>query len=71
MFGRSGVDGFFTREVKVARKREKRLRLGGPRLYRKARRFFIGVVLGSFAAGGVWAVVDTLTGSTGNMVLYR
>ncbi len=43
--------------------------VGGQRLYRKARRFFIGVVLGNFAAGGIWAVVDTLADSTGNAVL--
>ncbi|MFO7956934.1 MAG: DUF6785 family protein [Candidatus Brocadiia bacterium] len=43
--------------------------VGGQGLYRTARRFFIGVVLGNFAAGGIWAVIDTLADSSGNAVL--
>ncbi|MGD2173821.1 MAG: hypothetical protein PVJ27_00315 [Candidatus Brocadiaceae bacterium] len=42
--------------------------LGGQAAYRTGRRFFIGLVLGNFAVGGVWAIVDTFTGSTGNAV---
>jgi len=43
---------------------------GGPGTFRPARRFFIGTVMGYFLAGGVWAVVDTITGSTGDAVFY-
>ena len=43
---------------------------GGYGLYRGARRFFIGSVLGYFLAGGLWAFVDTFTGSVGNQVFY-
>jgi hypothetical protein len=41
---------------------------GGGSAYRTGRRFFIGLVLGNFAAGGVWAIVDTFTRSVGNAV---
>jgi len=41
---------------------------GGSRAYRLARRLFIGAVLGSFVVGGVWAVIDTITGLGGNTV---
>jgi hypothetical protein len=41
---------------------------GGGRIYRIARSFFIGAVLGSFVSGGVWAIIDTLLGHTGNAV---
>jgi len=43
---------------------------GGYGLYRGARRFFIGSLLGYFLAGGLWAFVDTITGSVGNQVFY-
>ncbi|MFW6189723.1 MAG: DUF6785 family protein [Planctomycetota bacterium] len=42
----------------------------GYSLYRQARRFMIGMVMGFFLAGGTWALVDTLTQSTGNSVFY-
>ncbi|MFO7957836.1 MAG: DUF6785 family protein [Candidatus Brocadiia bacterium] len=54
---------FFAWMLKVAI-----VRLGGHRAYRKARRLFIGAVLGGFAAGGLWAFIDILTRSTGNKV---
>ena len=44
--------------------------IGGYGLYRGARRFFIGAVLGYFLAGGMWAFVDMITGSVGNQVFY-
>jgi hypothetical protein len=43
---------------------------GGPATFRPARRFAIGMVLGYFLAGGSWAIVDTITGSTGDAVFY-
>jgi hypothetical protein len=41
---------------------------GGPRVYRTARRLCIGLVLGSFVVGGLWAIIDTITGHAGNAV---
>ncbi|MFW6189123.1 MAG: DUF6785 family protein [Planctomycetota bacterium] len=46
------------------------VRLGGQPAYRKGRRFCIGMVLGYFLAGGLWGILDTLTGVTGNQVFY-
>lgn len=46
------------------------VRVGGQRLYRKARQFFLGMILGQFAVAGVWAMVDTFTGSVGNSIFW-
>jgi hypothetical protein len=43
---------------------------GGYAAYRVGRRFFIGIVMGSFVAGGVWNVIDTLMSHTTNPVFY-
>jgi hypothetical protein len=43
---------------------------GGPGVFAPARRFFIGMVMGYFLAGGVWAIVDTIAHSPGNSVFY-
>jgi hypothetical protein len=40
----------------------------GQRAYSGARYFFIGIVMGGFMAGGVWAIVDLITGSVNNQV---
>ena len=42
---------------------------GGPRVYRMARRLCIGIVVGSFAVAGLWAVIGTILGHPGNGVL--
>jgi hypothetical protein len=44
--------------------------LGGYGAFRKARQFMIGMVLGYFLAGGMWNIVDTITGKTLNSVFY-
>ena len=44
--------------------------LGGISLYRRARPMFLGMVLGNFAAGGVWFVVSWLTGVRGLRVPF-
>ncbi len=44
------------------------VRFGGYGAYRKARRFFIGMVLGGFLGGGIWAVIDLIARATGNQV---
>ena len=38
------------------------LRYGGLRLYRQALPFFIGLILGDYVAGALWALVGCLTG---------
>jgi len=44
------------------------VRLGGNRMFRMGRRFFLGMILGQFTAAGVWAVIDTVTGKMGNWI---
>ena len=44
------------------------VKFGGYRAYRIARRLFIGLVLGAFMAGGLWAAIDLITGAHGNRV---
>ncbi len=44
--------------------------LGGYGAFRKARQFMIGAVLGYFLAGGMWNIIDTITGKTLNSVFY-
>ena len=44
------------------------LRYGGPLVYRKAVSFFLGLILGTYSAAGLWFVVDLVTGKTGNVI---
>lgn len=44
------------------------LKYMGPGGYRSTRWFFLGVILGQFASGGAWLVVDGFTGMTGNVI---
>ena len=46
------------------------LRYGGVTLYRRVRPFFLGLILGHYAAGGLWCVIDGFTGMTGNYLFY-
>jgi hypothetical protein len=46
------------------------VKFGGPTTYRNARLFFLGMVLGQFTVAGVWALVDTFTGSVGNSIFW-
>ena len=46
------------------------LRYGGPRVYKKARFFFWGLILGQFVCSGMWVVIDFLTGETGNCIFW-
>jgi len=41
------------------------MRYGSGRSYRKARPFFLGLVVGEFLVAGIWVVVSALTGTTG------
>ena len=42
------------------------LRYGGARTYQRARPFFLGMVLGSFTAAGMWIIIDAVAGGRGN-----
>jgi hypothetical protein len=44
--------------------------IGGAAMYRKARLFFLGMVLGQFSVASVWALVDTATNSFGNRIFW-
>jgi hypothetical protein len=46
------------------------LRYGGVTLYRSTRPFFLGLILGHYAAGGLWCVIDAFTGMTGNHLFF-
>ncbi len=46
------------------------LAYGGPRVYRKTRLFFLGLILGQFVACGLWIVVDLCTGRVGNNLYW-
>ncbi|MEW6755709.1 MAG: DUF6785 family protein [Candidatus Latescibacterota bacterium] len=46
------------------------LRYGGVQAYRGTRPFFLGLILGHYAAGGLWIVVDGFTGMVGNHLFY-
>ena len=40
------------------------LHYGGTALFRKLRLFFIGLIMGDFLMGGIWALVGLFTGSS-------
>jgi hypothetical protein len=44
------------------------LKFGGPGLYARSRPLFLGLALGQIVAGGLWLVVDYLTGTVGNRI---
>jgi hypothetical protein len=46
------------------------LRYGGPRAYRQAVPFFLGVLMGQYSAAAFWFVVDLFTGETNNIVFW-
>ena len=44
------------------------LRYGGSRTYRKARVFFVGIIVGLLVVGGLWLIIDSITGMRGNTI---
>ncbi len=44
------------------------LRYGGYRVYDRAIRFMLGLLLGQFLACTAWLIVDAITGATGNLI---
>jgi len=47
------------------------LKYGGPRLYRRTRPFFLGLILGQYTTAGVWLVIDFFTGMTDNAIFFQ
>ena len=45
-------------------------KIGGNRMLRSARLFFLGMILGQFTAAGFWAIYATITGTTGMKVFW-
>ncbi|MEE2659910.1 MAG: DUF6785 family protein [Candidatus Latescibacterota bacterium] len=45
------------------------LKYGGPILYTRLRPFFLGLVLGAFGIAGIWLIIDSITGMTGNRLI--
>ena len=46
------------------------LKYGGPRMFRRLRPFFLGLIFGQFTVSGVWYFIDFATGKTGNMLFW-
>jgi hypothetical protein len=46
------------------------MKYGGPVLFRRARPFFLGLILGQFVIAGLWLVIDHFTGMTDNSVFW-
>ena len=46
------------------------LKYGGVKLYLKTRPFFIGMILGYFAPGGFFMIIDHFTGMTWNIIFW-
>ena len=46
------------------------LRYGGVKWYQKTKPFFLGMILGQYLSGGLWIVIDGLTGMQGNYLFY-
>ncbi|MFP6647168.1 MAG: DUF6784 domain-containing protein [Candidatus Latescibacterota bacterium] len=44
------------------------LKSGGPGLYAHSRPLFLGLAQGQIVAGGLWLLVDYLTGTVGNRI---
>ncbi|NKB71713.1 MAG: hypothetical protein GKR89_31955 [Candidatus Latescibacteria bacterium] len=46
------------------------LKYGGPALFKRARPFFMGLILGQFAVAGLWLIIDYFTGMTDNNIYW-
>ena len=44
------------------------LQYGGPGLFTRLRPLFLGMILGEATTGGLWLVIDALTGNYGNRI---
>ena len=46
------------------------LKYGGPVLFRHAKPFFFGLILGQFTVAGLWLIIDYFTGMTDNNIYW-
>ena len=46
------------------------LHYGGVRLYRTVRPLFLGLILGQYMSGGMWILIDRLTGMQANYLFF-
>ena len=46
------------------------LKYRGPLLFRRAKPFFFGLILGQFTVAGVWLIIDYFTGMTDNNIYW-
>jgi len=46
------------------------MKYGGPSLFRRARPFFLGLIIGQFFIAGIWLIIDFFTGMTDNVVFW-
>ena len=46
------------------------MKYGGPSLFRRARPFFLGLIVGQFFIAGLWLIIDFFTGMTDNVVFW-
>ncbi|MFT5376063.1 MAG: hypothetical protein ACI906_002897 [Candidatus Latescibacterota bacterium] len=46
------------------------MKYGGPSLFRRAKPFFLGLIVGQFTGAGLWLVIDYLTGMSDNVVFW-
>ena len=46
------------------------MKYGGPGLFRRARPFFLGLIVGQFFIAGLWLIIDFFTGMTDNVVFW-
>ena len=46
------------------------LKYGGPLLFRRAKPFFFGLILGQFTVAGLWLIIDYFTGMTDNNIYW-
>ena len=44
------------------------LRFGGARTYERTKPFFVGLILGQLVIAGFWLIVDSFTGTVGNVI---
>ena len=46
------------------------MKYGGPKLFRRSRPFFLGLILGQFSIAGIWLIIDFFSGMTDNVVFW-